>query len=154
MKYFLHLLLFLVVNFGALAIGTVFTTPGVNSEWYAALHKAPWTPPGFVFGLAWSTIMLCFSFYMANIWKSEGLTGTIITMYVAETILNISWNPLFFHFHLTAVALAIITALLLVVIWFMMRGFKTSKLQGILMLPYFIWLLIATSLNGYICFMN
>ncbi|MDH3796458.1 MAG: tryptophan-rich sensory protein, partial [Flavobacteriaceae bacterium] len=61
----LRLIVFLVLNFGALALGSLFTNMGISSDWYSELSKAPWTPPGWVFGAAWTTIMLCFSVYMA-----------------------------------------------------------------------------------------
>ena len=52
--------LFLLLNFGALAIGSYFMNNGPQSNWYLTLNKAPWTPPGWVFGVAWTTIMICF----------------------------------------------------------------------------------------------
>jgi len=42
---------FLILNFGALFIGAQFTGPGVNSDWYGLMNKAPWTPPGWFFAL-------------------------------------------------------------------------------------------------------
>ena len=53
-KYFLTLIVFLTLNFGGLVIGQVWTGNGVTSEWYTTLNQAPWTPPGFIFGLAWT----------------------------------------------------------------------------------------------------
>ena len=41
---------FLFLNFGALALGGLFAGSGAGSNWYAELNKAPWTPPGWVFG--------------------------------------------------------------------------------------------------------
>ncbi|NBN98947.1 MAG: hypothetical protein EBV19_06865 [Flavobacteriia bacterium] len=50
MKRTAFILLFLFLNFGALAIGGSFTADGVASDWNQNLNKAPWTPPGWVFG--------------------------------------------------------------------------------------------------------
>ena len=61
----LRILLFLIINFGGLFIGGLFTGEGVPSDWYQNLNKAPWNPPGWVFGAAWTTVMICFSVYMA-----------------------------------------------------------------------------------------
>jgi len=41
-----YIVLFLILNFGALAIGSYFMNSGPTSNWYLALKKAPWTPPG------------------------------------------------------------------------------------------------------------
>ena len=69
MRRTLPLFAFLALNFGGLAIGARFTGPGVNSEWYQTLARAPWTPDGWVFGAAWTLIMVTFSIYMARLWS-------------------------------------------------------------------------------------
>lgn len=51
-----RIILFLVLNFAALAIGGLFTGDGVPSEWYQNLNKAPWTPP--VGYLEWLGLLL------------------------------------------------------------------------------------------------
>ena len=65
MKFLLRFLLFIILNFTALALGSLFTNKGVSSQWYLELNKAPWTPEGWVFGFAWTTIMISFAIYMA-----------------------------------------------------------------------------------------
>ena len=65
----LRVIIFLVLNFAALGLGGLFTSKGVPSDWYQHLNKAPWTPPGWAFGFAWTLIMICFSFYMVLIEK-------------------------------------------------------------------------------------
>ncbi|NDH69532.1 MAG: tryptophan-rich sensory protein, partial [Gammaproteobacteria bacterium] len=47
----MRLLLFFVLNFGALYVGALLMngSPATN-EWYQQLDKAPWTPPGWFFG--------------------------------------------------------------------------------------------------------
>ena len=47
-KYIITLIGFLIINFGGLAIGQVWTGDGVTSEWYTSLNQAPWTPPGWL----------------------------------------------------------------------------------------------------------
>ena len=65
MKRIALLVFFLLVNFGGLAIGNWLMNSGPSSTWYLELNKAPWTPPGWVFGAAWTLIMICFSIYLA-----------------------------------------------------------------------------------------
>lgn len=52
MKFTGTLILFLVLNFGALGIGTILMDNGPQSLWYTSLNQAPWTPMGWVFGAA------------------------------------------------------------------------------------------------------
>ena len=146
----------LVVNFGALAIGGILmgASPAENN-WYNGLNQAPWTPPGFVFGLAWTSIMLCFSIYLATssvfVLNEPKLRNT----YVLHLFLNIAWNPVFFFFHQTWLAFPILIGLILTLIQLnrqMGYSFYTNK--SWLLFPYFIWLVIAASLNAYIAIMN
>nr|WP_294859523.1 TspO/MBR family protein [uncultured Fluviicola sp.] len=150
----LRTVLFLVINFAALAIGGIFTSKGVSSEWYQSLIKAPWTPPGWVFGAAWTTIMICFAIYMAFALGQVKNRKALIALFSIQWILNVIWNPVFFYFHQVAVGLIVISVLTILIAVFLFRYWSDLKLKSILILPYFIWLLIATSLNGYILLKN
>ena len=149
-----RLLLFLLLNFLALGIGGYFTGPGVSSDWYTGLSKAPWTPPGWVFGFAWTSIMLCFSFYMAMLWKEAGIRREALVLYGLQWLLNVLWNPLFFHFRQTGIGLLDIVSLTVLVALFLFRYRREMAWKSALLLPYFLWLLIATSLNAWIVWMN
>ena len=147
-------ILFLIINFSALAIGSIFTGKGVPSEWYATLDKAPWTPPGWVFGTAWTVIMICLSVYMAYAWSNIEVKKLLVGLFILQWILNVSWNPAFFYYHNIMLGLIIISLLTIVVGFFLVFYFTELKLWSVLILPYFLWLLIATSLNGYIFIKN
>ncbi|MFZ4413279.1 MAG: TspO/MBR family protein [Bacteroidales bacterium] len=149
-----RLIIFLALNFAALAIGGIFTSKGVSSDWYYNLAKAPWTPPGWVFGAAWTTIMICFSIYMANAWLVIDNKKLLIILFAVQWILNVSWNPSFFYYHNVLSALSVISLLTILIGYILFFYGPALKLVSILILPYFIWLLIATSLNGYILFKN
>lgn len=153
-KMIYGLVIFLVLNFAALAIGGMFTNKGVPSDWYANLVKAPWTPPGWVFGAAWTTIMICFAIYMAFLWPSVENKNLLISLYAFQWVLNIIWNPVFFYFHNVLLGLVVIIALTALVGFFLFYYWPELKLKSLLLIPYFVWLLIATSLNGYIFFNN
>ena len=146
--------IFLIINFTALALGNLFTSKGVPSEWYLSLLKAPWTPPGWVFGFAWSIIMICYAFYMGLLYKTSSKTTTIIILYLVQLVLNISWNPVFFKFHYLHLGFIVISLLTITVIFKLFFFYKAIKLKSFLILPYIIWLIIATSLNGYILIYN
>tara|TARA_A200000113_G_scaffold132463_2_gene119157 strand:- start:1121 stop:1579 length:459 start_codon:yes stop_codon:yes gene_type:complete len=145
---------FLFLNFGALALGGLFAGSGAGSNWYAELNKAPWTPPGWVFGFAWTTIMLCFSVYMATLYTKTKSVKTIIILYAIQWMLNVAWNPVFFYFHKANIGLILIVCLTILVAYFLFNFRGDLKAYSILILPYFIWLCIATSLNVYISLMN
>jgi len=147
-------IVFLILNFAALAIGSLFTKSGVTSDWYVGLNKAPWTPPGWVFGAAWTSIMVLFSFYMAHLWTSVDNKNLLVGLYVLQLILNIGWNPSFFYYQNVFGGLIVITALTLLVGFFLINYWSVLSYKSLFILPYLVWLLIATSLNGYILFKN
>jgi len=153
-KMIYRLVIFLAINFGALAIGGIFTGRGVPSEWYMSLNKAPWTPPGWVFGMAWTTIMICFSIYLAYLWPVVNNKSLLIGLFILQWVLNVGWNPIFFHYHNVLPGLIIIALLTILVGIFFFMYWPEIKLKSILILPYLIWLIIATSLNGYIMVKN
>lgn len=145
---------FLVINFTALAIGSWLMNNGPESSWYLNLNKAPWTPPGWLFGVAWTTIMLCFSWYLAELFYLRA-SKVIVGVYSLQVLLNVSWNWVFFDLHKTGLALIIICFLTLVIAYFFIT-FRNERLKyaKYLLLPYLIWLVIASSLNAYVVLYN
>ena len=150
----IRIIAFLILNFSALAIGGFFTGKGVSSDWYANLNKAPWTPPGWVFGAAWTSIMIFFSVYMAYLWPSFQNKKLLIGIFGMQWLLNVLWNPTFFYFHQMVLGLVIISCLTLLIGYIITVNYPVLKIKSVLLLPYFLWLIIATSLNAYTVFNN
>jgi len=147
------LVLFLFINFGSLALGGLLMNNGPQAAWYNSLEKAPWTPPGWVFGFAWTTIMLCFSVYLAFLFlKRNDLPLKIL--FIIQVILNVSWNYFFFNIHWVKFAMFILISLTVVVYIFLFAFRKEMKWLSLLILPYAIWLLVACSLNLYFIMNN
>lgn len=147
-------IIFLFINFGSLALGSLLMDDGPNTEWYTNLNQAPWTPPGWVFGAAWTFIMLCFSGYLSYLFTLRN-SMFVKTLFAIQVVLNISWNYIFFNQHLVLSGLITITLLTLLLFYFFIT-FRNDELKkaSYLLLPYMIWLCIATSLNAYILFNN
>lgn len=153
-SFFIRFLVFLVLNFAALGLGSYFTGSGVSSDWYQTLNKAPWTPPGWVFGVAWTTIMIAFSFYMAWLYERVPNPGYFWGFYAMQWILNVSWNPAFFALHATEIALLLIVGLTLTLLYAFFRWWSSTLIHNLALAPYVIWLFIATSLNAFIVWNN
>ena len=153
MKIFKLIFFFLILNFSALAIGIWLMNNGSTSEWYDNLVKAPWEPEGWVFGFAWTFLMICFAVYLA---KLSTITNSkkIIAAVLVQYFLNIIWNYIFFNQHEIILGLIDISLLTFIVTFILFKNLPIMKYYSILILPYFIWLLIATSLNLYIAIYN
>ncbi|WP_088323576.1 TspO/MBR family protein [Polaribacter tangerinus] len=153
MKQLQRTFLFLIINFGGLAIGSWLMNNGPSTDWYENLNKAPWTPPGWVFGVAWTTIMICFSIYLGKIFTIEN-SKKQQRYFLLQFLLNVSWNYLFFNQHLVAFALInliLLTALLFV---YLLKLSNQAGKYKVLLIPYVLWLCIATSLNLYVLIHN
>ena len=129
-----HFIIFLVINFGGLALGNFLMNNEPQSSWYAQLEKAPWTPPGWVF-------------FAKNNQKRR-------LLYAIQVMLNVSWNYIFFNQHQVFVAQIGITLLTALIFYFFFTFFNEQKSKSVLLLPYMVWLCIATSLNLYILVNN
>ena len=145
---------FLVLNFGALVIGSHFTEAGATSDWYQNLEKAPWTPPGWMFGAAWTIIMIFFSIYMAHLLIAHRYVNKIIALYSIQWILNTAWNAIFFKFQMVFLGFMEILLLTGLIAYLFLNYWSTLKTKSIFILPYLMWLIIASSLNGYIFLLN
>ena len=153
MKTFKLFVLFLMINFGALALGGWLMDNGPISTWYFQLNKAPWTPPGWVFGVAWFTIMFCFSIYLSYMFKDMN-SRLLKVLFGLQVFLNVIWNYVFFNKHLIGLGLIIIILLTLLIFYFFFKFKSTSfKWLKYCLLPYMLWLCVAVLLNAYI-FLN
>ncbi|TXC85252.1 TspO/MBR family protein [Luteibaculum oceani] len=146
--------IFLFINFSGLAIGSFFTGAEVMSSWYINLEKAPWTPPGWVFGAAWTTIMIFFSATCAAAWHAVPGKSQFLKLFIPAWTFNVLWNFVFFGIHLPLWGLVdlLVLFILLCLIWRQVASVQPwAKLA---LLPYGIWMLLAISLNAYILVYN
>jgi len=153
-QYVKHIILFFVLNFAALGLGVYLMDGGPLSDWYIQLNKAPWTPPNPTFGICWSMIMFCFAFYMASLLKLHANKSLIWIIYSLQWILNSGWNYAFFNQHDSIFGIFIILLLLSIITYLLFKFCTLLKWKTLWITPYFIWLIIATSLNSYIVIYN
>jgi tryptophan-rich sensory protein len=119
-----------------------------DAQWYQSLPRPAWQPPGFVFGLIWPynfAMLIVATWIVANrlstshqlIWLAS------LTLSVAAAL---SWAWLFYGPHsLHAASLMLVLATLLT-IPLLLIAFRASSTLGFALVPYQIWLAIATSL--------
>ena len=146
-------ILFLIINFGGLAFGSWLMENGPMTAWYTNLNQAPWTPPGIVFGIAWTAIMVCFSIFLGKQFSTK-VSKKIKTAFLIQFLLNVSWNYTFFNQHLVLFGFITITLLTSLLFYYYFRLSTKVGNYKYLLLPYIIWLCIATSLNLYILIHN
>lgn len=149
-----YFLLFLSLNFLVLGLGIYLMDGGPLSEWYLKLNKAPWTPPNPTFGISWSIIMVCYSFYMTLLIKLKKEMSSVLGLYILQWFLNSGWNYIFFNQENVLMGLIVIIILFFIICYFLLNFYKYTKWKTLWIFPYFIWLIVAISLNAYILVYN
>ena len=153
MKLIPRVLLFILINFSILYVGSLLMGEGASSSWYKNLSKAPWTPMGWVFGFAWTFLMTCFAIYLAKLSVLVN-SSKLISIVLIQYFLNLIWNFIFFNKQEIILGLIDIILLTIVVVFIFIKNIPIMKKYSLLILPYILWLLIATSLNLYIAIYN
>lgn len=129
---------------------------GYGNGWFAALAKPAFTPPGWVFGAAWTMLYLMMGIALTLVVAARGARARrfAIGAFALQLVLNLIWSPLFFAAHRIWPAFVLILLILLVAA-VAARGFwRVRPAAGLLMLPYLVWLCFAAFLNFEIGRMN
>ncbi|MFN5147915.1 MAG: TspO/MBR family protein [Flavobacteriia bacterium] len=153
----MRLILILILNFGALVLGALLMNGSpASNEWYSELNKAPWTPPGWMFGIAWTVIMITYAFYMDRViaMVDRDFLPKIYILYALQWVLNVIWNPVFFAWHLPILGAIVIFLLIVVLVSVNIYYSTRNTVNLILLTPYVLWLSVAFSMNLYIVIMN
>lgn len=127
-----------------------------NSLWYQALNKSPLTPSNLLFSIVWPILYILMGlavyFFIKNGLNNEKKITLLI--FFTQLILNLLWPPTFFMAQKIILAEGIILTLIILVFVNIIRFYKYSKISGILLIPYWLWLIFAGYLNYEIIKLN
>lgn len=138
-------LLFLIFLAGcgaAATTGAIFE-PG---DWYEGLEKPSWTPPKWLFPVAWTTLYLFMSFAATRVALLDG-NAYAMALYATQLALNTLWTPVFFGKRDMKGGMIVIGFLWLAVAATMIAFFRLDWLAGALFVPYLAWVTVASALN-------
>jgi len=131
--------------------------------WYDSLNKPFFTPPGWLFGPAWTILYILMGGSFRIIWQmvAIGRYPTIIKfarrgliIFLIHFIFNLAWTPIFFGLHMPVLALAVILIILGLIIILIRHFFRLDRLSAFLLIPYLLWVSFATALNLAIVILN
>ena len=123
-----------------------------GDNWYRNLNQPPWQPPDFIFGLIWPynfAVLIIAGFVVAS---RDSRTEQII--WLASLALSVAaallWAWLFYVPHSLQASGFALGAATLLTVPLVVIAFRASPLLGLALVPYQIWVAIATSLAfGY-----
>ena len=157
----LVLVAFIAVSFAVAGLGGLATANNVDGL-YADAAKASWNPPDGIFGPVWTILYTVMAVSAWLVWRrrEQPAVRPTLGMYVAQLALNAVWTPVFFGLYPFVgspalwIALAIIVALDVAVLLTMLRFWKVSRPAAWLLVPYWAWVLFATTLNAALAILN
>ncbi len=122
--------------------------------WYPTLIKPSFNPPAWVFGPVWSVLYVMIAIVGGILWTQKSQHPAAFIFYVIQLVLNFSWSFVFFGARQIGWALVNIVLLWLSVLVTMVLAFQVSLLAGYLIIPYLLWLSIATTINASVWKLN
>ena len=146
---FISLLVFVALVGGAAVTGARYM-PG---EWYQSLAKPSWTPPDWLFPIAWTVLYFMIAIAAWLVWQREGF-GTALVIWLIALVFNATWSYVMFGRHEIGLALINVAALWLSIVAFIWTAWSVDKNASYLFMPYLVWVSFATALNAAVWKMN
>jgi len=123
---------------------------GPDSPWFQALEKPAIYPPGWVFGVVWTTLFTLLGVAVALVW----LAGTdrrpvrlALGLFVLQMAFNVAWTPAFFALEDLMLGLLVIVSLWPLVVATTAAFARVDRRAGALLVPYLLWVTFAAVLN-------
>ena len=141
----------LLAGFGS----SVFTVNSI-STWYATLNKPWFSPPNVVFAPVWTILYILMGLALFLIWRSlRNRTRDIgIALFAAQLAINVIWTLAFFGLQNTLYGVLTILPLWILIAATIYQFYKVEKWASYLLVPYFVWVSIATALNASVYLLN
>jgi tryptophan-rich sensory protein len=124
--------------------------------WYAALNKPWFTPPNALFGPIWTVLYILMGVALFLVWRSpRNRTRDIgIAFFTAQLAVNAIWTLAFFGQQNILYGLLTIAPLWILIVVTIYEFYKVEKRASYLLVPYIVWISIATALNASLCVLN
>ena len=150
---FLTFISFLLVTFGASAIGSLATI-NYKEPWYSLLNKPTFNPPDWVFGPVWTTLYLMMTLAIWLFWHSNNRNKNTVYVYLIHLVFNTTWSVVFFVLHNMVLALMVLILLIGLIINLILRFKRVNLVSSYLMIPYLLWCSFVLFLNVNLIMIN
>ncbi|MCZ3366680.1 MULTISPECIES: TspO/MBR family protein [Methanobacterium] len=152
LKLVVSILIPLIAGF----IGSIATMSSIPT-WYASIIKPDWAPPNWVFGPVWTTLFILMGIALFLVWR-KGLwrrdVKIAVIIFAVQLVLNVLWSVIFFGLQSLLGGLIEIVFLWIAILATIIAFYRISKPAGILLLPYIIWVTIASYLTYTVYLLN
>ena len=152
----IKLVVSIVASFAAAGIGSLFTSKAIPA-WYAGLKKPRYTPPNWAFGPVWTILYILMAVSVFLVWQKGLATPGVMlafTLFWVQLVFNALWSAVFFGMKSKGGGVVVIVILWLLILATMITSFRVSAWAGALLVPYILWVSMATYLNVGIWLLN
>ncbi|MGG7568387.1 TspO/MBR family protein [Rhodovulum sp. DZ06] len=145
---------FYIGPFGACAAAAMTGSLFRPGAWYAGLQKPSWTPPNWLFPVAWTLLYVLMALGAGRVaaalaaGQEDAWRGALgLGLWALQITLNALWSPVFFGLRLPRLGLGIICAMWIALagtVW----GFAgIDPLAALMVAPTLLWGAYAATLN-------
>ena len=135
---------------------SLVTRPNIPT-WYAGLVKPAFTPPNWLFPVAWT---LLYAMMALAVWRilrlprSHPGRSSAVAAFFTQLALNGLWSFAFFGARSPLAGLVVILALVGAILVTIRAFWGLDRMAALLLAPYLAWVVYATILNGTIWRLN
>ena len=137
-------------------MGSIFTKPAILS-WYGLLKKPFFTPPDWVFARVWIISCILMGVAAFLVWRksiNQKQSRSALILFGVQLILNVLWSVTFFGLRSPLGGLIEISILAVAILLTIQSFLQVSRVAGLLLIPYFLWVAFASGLNLSIWVLN
>jgi len=138
------------------ALGSLATGPSIPG-WYASIAKPWFTPPNWVFPVAWTTLFALMAWSFFRVLRLEAATPgrtRAVLLFLVQLVFNAGWSFAFFAAQSPLAGLFVVAGLWLAIAAAMAAFARLDRLATLLLAPYLAWVSFAAILNATIWVMN
>jgi benzodiazapine receptor len=136
-------------------LGSLFTTSAIPT-WYKTLNKPFFTPPNWIFSPVWISLFILMGISLFFVWRrtDHPKFKVAFLFFFVQLILNILWSATFFGLKSPLLGLVDILLLWIAILLTIQNFLQVSKMAGLLLIPYLVWVSFAALLNFSLWILN
>ena len=117
--------------------------------WYRGLNQPAWQPPDFIFGIIWpyNFIVLGFAAVIVSNRLSAALVATYLTVFAITVACALTWAFQFYRPHNLEAASTALSCVAVLTVVLVVIASRASLPLALALLPYQVWVSIASFLS-------
>jgi translocator protein len=146
-----------VAAVAAIVVAALGATVSDIGPWYLQLQKPDWNPPNAAFGIIWTIIFSLCAVSGVTAWlkvQDRRSGDALLSTFALNGFLNVLWSLLCFRLHRLDWSMIEVVFLWFSIVAMIVVAGRLSRLAGWLLVPYLVWVSIASYLNWELLRMN